>query len=225
MSMEPNHDEAIDKALAALRHAIPPEGMNARIAQRLAQTPAPAPGRSNLFHSSTLTGAWGRGAATGAATAMLAMGLLLLATHLLRTRSTPTQRPNLTVNKGAATPAIVPVSASLSRPADAQPATGALNSPCVRETPLSLRRTSATPIETQVRADRVAEVTAPSHPAPELPLTAEERELVHLARTADPQVLATINPETQAKLLAEEAAEFEHFFAPPPTSSAKQNNE
>jgi hypothetical protein len=156
---------------------------------------------------------------------MLATCLLLFATHLLRTRPTPTQRPNLAENKSAATPAIVPVSASLSRPADAQPATEARNSPCARETTFRLRRTAAAPIETTLRADRVAEVTAPSHPAPELPLTAEERELVHLARTADPQVLATINPETQAKLLTQEAAEFEHFFAPPPTPAAKQNNE
>jgi hypothetical protein len=225
MSMEPNHDEAIDKAFAALRNTAPPDGMNARIARRLAQTPPPAPGRWNLFRGSTLTGAWCRGAAAGAATTVLATGLFLFAAHLLGTRPAPTQTPNLAATASTAAPAIVPVSGPVSGLISGQPATQAPNSPCPRETTFRLRRTAATPIETTLHADRVAEVTAPSHPAPELPLTAEERELVRLARTADPQVLATINPETQAKLLAQQAAEFEHFFAPPPTPSAKQNNE
>jgi hypothetical protein len=47
-------------------------------------------------------------------------------------------------------------------------------------------------------------------------LTAQERELVRLAQTADPQLLAALAPETQAKLDAQETDNFNKFFAPPP---------
>jgi hypothetical protein len=57
---------------------------------------------------------------------------------------------------------------------------------------------------------------APSHPAPVLPLTAQERALVRLAQTADPKLLASLTPETQAKLEAQEADDYNKFFAPPP---------
>jgi hypothetical protein len=61
-----------------------------------------------------------------------------------------------------------------------------------------------------------AETTAPSKPAPELPLTAQERELVRLARSVDPNQLVALDDTTQAKMEAEDAAEFERFFTPPP---------
>ena len=58
------HDEAIDKVLTALRDAAPPQGMEARIAQRLAQTPSPAPasafGWRALFTSSAMAATWWR---------------------------------------------------------------------------------------------------------------------------------------------------------------------
>ncbi len=56
---------------------------------------------------------------------------------------------------------------------------------------------------------------APSHPAPVLPLTAQERALVRLVQTADPKLLAALSPETQAKVEAQEADNYNKFFAPP----------
>jgi hypothetical protein len=59
-----------------------------------------------------------------------------------------------------------------------------------------------------------AEIEA-SHPAPAMGLTAQERELVQLARTGDAKDLAALGPEMRAKAEARDAAEFQKFFAEP----------
>jgi hypothetical protein len=80
-----------------------------------------------------------------------------------------------------------------------------------------------------LRAESYAENSAPSHPAPEMPLTAQERALVRLAQTADAKDVGTLDPDTEAKLEERDAAEFKRFFAPlftpPPTPPATETNE
>jgi hypothetical protein len=50
---------------------------------------------------------------------------------------------------------------------------------------------------------------------PEPPLTREERELVRVARRGDVNELASLNPEIRERLDAEDAAQFQRFFAEP----------
>jgi hypothetical protein len=194
MNTEPNqNDNAIDKTLAALNTAAPPEGLEARIAHRLQQQPTPAlPWRDRLT-GFTLSAAWWRGAATGAAFALLAVTAVLLLQH----KTPPPHR--IAVNAPTHAPTITPVNAPES-----------LN-PCAH--PAILRTHTPAPAPT-------TEIAAPSHPAPVLPLTPQERELVRLAQTADPRALATLNSEHQAQLEAENAAQFEKFFTPPPPPPA-----
>jgi hypothetical protein len=54
-------------------------------------------------------------------------------------------------------------------------------------------------------------IRAISHPAPAAPLTKEERILLSIAHTGDPQELAMLNPEIRAQQEAESEAEFERF--------------
>ncbi len=223
MSNDPNpHDEIIDKVLAALRDAVPPEGIEARITHRLVQNPTPANRSTHRWRyrltGSAVAGAWWRGAIAGAATALLTVGVFFLAAHLLQTNSTP-QVAKLVPSQGSSIPAVIlahnPINSSA---AEAQ--TDRCTSHAV------LRLPTATPSTSQrLRAETRIDTTAPSHPAPALPLTAEERELVQIARTGDPKTLATINPETQAKLQAQESAEFEKFFAPTPVPPAAGSHE
>jgi hypothetical protein len=65
---------------------------------------------------------------------------------------------------------------------------------------------------------------APSHPAPVLPLTAQERALVRLVQTADPKLLAALSPETQARVDAQEADNYNKFFAPAPAPPQPADN-
>jgi hypothetical protein len=60
-------------------------------------------------------------------------------------------------------------------------------------------------------------------------LTAQEQQLVRLARTGDAKELAPLDPEMRAKAEARDAAEFQKFFAEPvgadATPAPKVDNE
>ncbi len=53
-------------------------------------------------------------------------------------------------------------------------------------------------------------------PPPPLPLTDQEKLLLQLAQTRDPDQLALLNPEIRARQQAADEAEFQTFFKPPP---------
>jgi hypothetical protein len=55
------------------------------------------------------------------------------------------------------------------------------------------------------------DMRVPSHPAPEAPLTNEEKLLLRAVHLGDPQVMAMLNPEVQAREEAESEAEFQKF--------------
>ena len=104
------HGMALDRVLEAMRDAVPPEGLEARIAQRLQQhaaAPAAAPFRwRNVFAISAPTGEWWRGAITGAAAVLLLTAAFALAGHLLQTN--PDRRSmamNSTANRSVASAA------------------------------------------------------------------------------------------------------------------------
>ncbi|MGA1981309.1 MAG: hypothetical protein ABSG84_02465 [Acidobacteriaceae bacterium] len=183
MNTEHQPDNAIDKTLAALNTAAPPEGLKARVAHRLAAQPAPAHLWRDRFPA-----AWWRGAATGAAFALLAVTAVLLLQH-----KTP-PRSHIAVNLPTHAPTTTPVNAPESLTPCAQPAI----------------------LRTHTPAASPATEIAASHSIPASPLTSQEREILRLAQTADPRALATLNPEHQAQLEAENAAQFEKFFTPPP---------
>jgi hypothetical protein len=203
-----NHDDAIDKTLAALKTASPPQGMEARILQRMQQHASAAPAEfrwRDMLTGSALAAAWWRGALSGAATAMLLVGALLLAQHSLRTKQPAVSQIAVTRNLA---PAALPVTAS----APNAPSRESRANPCAT---LGLPRTAH--IVPAYRAETLPSASfTPSHPAPVLPLTAQERALVRLVQTADPKLLASLEPETQAKVEAQEADDFNKFFAPPP---------
>jgi hypothetical protein len=52
---------------------------------------------------------------------------------------------------------------------------------------------------------------AASHPAPEAPLTQEERLLLRIVHRGDPEELAMLNPQIRAQRDAESEAEFLKF--------------
>jgi hypothetical protein len=212
------HDAAIDKVLAALKDAAPPEGMEARIAQRLqrhASAPEAAFRWRDLLAGSSLSGAWWRGAFAGAAAAMMAAcAVLLFLHHSQETRQQPTQNDDVAVRSAMpaiATP-VVQGEGDSARPKGepCPPASGTMQ----------LRRTTPTPKPALLRV-----AGTERHPLLAEPLTAQERGLLLLARTADPQQLAILDPEAQAKLKAQDAEEFEKFFAPPAPPKTQQETE
>ena len=61
----------------------------------------------------------------------------------------------------------------------------------------------------------LAEMQAPSHPAPPVPLTEEERMLLRIAHPTTLMELAMVDPVLLKNEDAREKAEYEEFFAPP----------
>ena len=150
---------------------------------------------------------------TGIATAMLLVGTLLLAQHTLRTKPAQVAISHVATTHYLA-PAVVPVAASA-------PNGASHTNPCA--TPSQLQTTRAVPV---YRAESSFSASfAPSHPAPVRPLTAQERALARLVQTADPKLLASLEPGAQAKLQAQEIDDFNKFFATPPTPPQPADSE
>jgi hypothetical protein len=218
------HQDALEKVLAALRDADPPEAMEARITHRLQQhatAPPAAPFRwRDIVANSAPTAAWWRGAITGAAAVLLVTATFLLAGHLLQTypdRAT-------TATNGAANRNIAPDATLVNDSPHGAPGGETRAQPCAH--PAIMRTASVVPIYTSdaLRAETRVESDAPSHPAPPLPLTDQERALIRLVQTASPRQLAVINPEEYANLEAQSALKFERFFAPPAPLPAVEAN-
>ncbi len=240
-------DQSIDRTLTALRSAAPPEGMEARIADRLAARGVPHSSRlggmSGILAALLPQSAWLRGALTGAVAASLAFAALLFATHLTHPHPSQSVELNSPALKGR----------GFSRAVSATQAEGALApesiSPCApplthaapailsrvphssrgllrdeweeqRRVPHPSSAWVGTATTTSHAAHLIPASFAPSHPAPPAPLTAQERALVQLVRTATPAELAALNPATQEKADADREAAFQKFFAPPPEPPA-----
>jgi len=200
--IEPN--ETVDKVLAALRNATPPEGMEARIAQRLHAVPSAGP------PVSTFSAIWWRGAFAGAATAALATAVLFFAFHRLAIPANHSQSAANITHHQPTQPNTAPKVSTARED----------RTLCASPSVLQAQNPTSTPFDKTLRAETRIESAAPSYPAPALPLTAQERALAQLVRTADPKQLAALTPEQEAKVDAEKAAEFARFFAhptPPPS--------
>jgi hypothetical protein len=209
-----NHDDAIDQTLAALKTAAPPDGMEARILQRLQHhVPAAEFRWSDLFARTALAAAWWRGALSGAVTATLLVGALLLAQHSLRTKHGQVAISQVVSTHNLA-PAALPVAASSPNAPSHDTSGCPIHAQVYRAW---VGSTAEGPNQQQVHRAWVGSSAseAPSHPAPVQPLTEQERALIQLAQNADPKLLAALSPETQARIEAQEADNYNKFFTPP----------
>lgn len=194
--MKDDRRDEVDAVLQALGRAQAPEGLEARVVQGLA-----ARMDAELAAARVARGAWWRGAAAGFAAAGFAAGVVMLGGHLVRGR----ESAGMTA---AARVTVVGQRAQRSAVVDArdlndrrEPCTGA---PVLRVASVgSEQRLGAVRIE---GASKGTGILAS-------PLTAEERGLVRLAQSGDLKELATLNPEVRERLEAEDAAQFQSFFA------------
>lgn len=217
------HGDALDKILAAVRDAAPREGMEARITdqlQRQATTPPASPFRwRDAFVNSAQTGEWWRGAITGAAAVLLMTATFLLAGRLLQTRPDRIPMVRNSTDRSVATAGTYVTTSPFGIPASEARA-----QPCAHPTILRAANVVPTYSTDGLNAETRLESDAPSHPAPPLPLTTQERALIRLVQTASPRQLATLNPEEYAKLEAQSALKFEKYFAPPAPPSTADGN-
>ncbi len=174
-----SHDQQLDRVLNALRDTPPPSGLAARVNARLLQA-TESPARRTLFASPQHI-AW-----AGAACAAV-LALAVLATHY---------QPAPTVaDLSSETPA-TQASPSLPVPAAAQVAPRF----SVGSHTASLKIEGVLTPEPAPDAIALAETLAPSHPAPPLPLTAQEALLLRSTRQGEPIEVAELETRRESVL-------------------------
>ncbi len=224
MENSENSDDAIERVLAGLGNAEPPAGMDQRILQAVRDN-APEKRRRSLplsWRTFWAAASPVRKPATGTARWSLAAAAVVLVSSLacwtaLRNHSAVSDHQ--AVSPLPATPDVHATTVSPQLPS--QPRS------VLR---VAERTPDRAPDRTNARhASRVREVPsanpdsmgAGNHPAPEAPLTEQEKLLLRLAHKNDPVELAVLNPVLWAARDAEEKAEVKKFFEPPTTAEDK----
>jgi hypothetical protein len=204
-----NSEEAIEKVLAGLRDVDAPEGMERRILNSLDESlDAVRDGESRGMSVWSMAGGrviWGVALA----------GAFVLAVAI------PTMR-RIGRTSGESRGSIAPVESMRGvAPVKAQPR---VNSEAVANSGLQVSTGAhARPME-GAKAQRtdvhdmdalaLEEMRAASQPAPPLPLTKQERLLLHVAHEGGPDELAVLDPAKRAAQDREERAAVERFFEP-----------
>ena len=191
-------DQTIDKALAALRQATPPDGIEARIEHRLLQHQRAAalrPGWRDTLRGSTIAGGWLRGAFSGAC---FATGIIAVLLSLHHPKSTVTPAAPINAYSG-----FIQTFPKLAVEQHSRPCTP------------TILQANAPPA---LQSTEIARGALPeNHRQPlELPLTRQERDLVRLVHIAGPEQLASMSTEERVRTEAQEEASFDKFFTPPP---------
>jgi hypothetical protein len=191
-----NSEETIGKVLAGLRDTEAPQGMERRILAAIEE---------RASHPSAATPRWAWSVAMAGVVAACLL-LAVSAIHRHEHPSTQAQQPAVFAN-------------SLSTNGSAA---GTQQASLLPHEPIAPTRT---PARTAVPAQKalpisagdallLREMRAPSHPAPEAPLTNEEKMLLRAIHLGDPQVMAMLNPEERARQEAMSEAEFQNFVEP-----------
>jgi len=211
MNQTSQSDALIDHVLTGLRDTVPPDGLETRIAHRIqeaaeAHTPPLFVFILNVVKDPRiLLAAAPRYTLAGTATAGAAIAVLLAASLIASNlhRSLPAH-PVSTASTAHPAPAPQTIAAQKSRPlpvASFKPP--AQRNPSRLPTPLC----DCDPIA-------LAESNAPSHPAPQMPLTQQERLMLSVLRSGNQEEIAALNPTERDASLARDRADFQHFFAP-----------
>jgi hypothetical protein len=208
-----NSEEAIARVLAGLRDADVPVGMERRILEALEdQTPEQTRLGWRWFRPM-----WLVTAAYPVATSSLVCGVALAGLFaavslgipaIRRLGHAPAQSKMNQVPAGSM-PLVTPEAAkSVELPLSGSSARS------VRK--MNLRAPKEIP-DSDRDSDSVAlsEMRAPSHPAPPMPLTEQERLLLRIAHKNDPVEMAVLDPMRRAARDAEEGVAFQSFFGPP----------
>ncbi len=193
-------DEAIDRVLAGLRDSEAPAGMEGRILQamqaRVAAEPVEKPGLWS----------WPRMAGCGA----LLAGLLVVVAVLVPHRGHTSGQERVVAKQVAAAPAMA---AEPPRPVMQARVRDRLAEPVL----IHAKRAIVIPkadVDSNAAEDALAqeEMLAPSHPAPPLPMTTQEKLFRQAVIGEDFDELAMLNPEERDKANAKADDEFKNFF-------------
>jgi hypothetical protein len=197
-------DEDIDRLLNALRDTEPPDGMQHRILQH---TRHHTPQRHSWRTRLTL-----RLKARPWAIALSCAAIL--ASTIYWTALLPHPTPHELAKESGA-----PSSAT----ASSSPKVGNRDSDPPSITPPRKNKKPTTPNLTNQHPNSLDQLAAQNHPAPELPLTDQEKLLLRLAHRYDPVEIVALNHPPMASHDAEDKEEVKRFFEPPTTEMTNES--
>jgi hypothetical protein len=189
-SCSQNTDRSIDQLLHALGNIEPPTRLEERTAERVAARLSAATGRdtSRRFYF--------------AASSVAALAVLILAIAALHSRPKPAAIAQL-----PQAPVLEPQFATQPRKLVAVHPTPSQHALPVVAPTLPIASTDPDTIA-------LAETLAPSHPAPPLPLTSQERLMLRILRSGEQEEIAALIPAERDALFAQDQAAFNEYFAP-----------
>jgi len=218
--------QAIDRVLIGLRDAEAPAGMEDRVLRNLeAHREAYRRRRGSAFGLSLLKGIRVPGPSRprwAFASPYIAVGTALAAGAALAALMAAVSFVHSTGRGAAPISAQSAANPTASRLPDA-PGEPHRPSPNLPSRPVrGAKDASASPSAPLSDEDALAlaEMLAPSKPAPPLPLTPQEKMLAEVVHRGEPEELANLSPEFRAKEMELSRAEFRDFFEPSP---AKDN--
>ncbi|SNT31293.1 hypothetical protein SAMN05421770_107120 [Granulicella rosea] len=225
MNASEKHEQAIEKVLGGLREVQAPAGLEQRVLRRVAEMEAagPRPVWQPVWLASL---GRGRSMAYGlAVAALIAGGAALLAVRRpvrmgldsaqgFSAARTAEDAPDASKNRQRHEPRQGAFAALRTTSSLGDGRQKAIRSKRLSGVFSDARR-PATP-EDAAESKALSDTLAASHPAPPMPLTEQERLLLKIAHTGDPEELAALNPELRDRALAKGAADFRAFFPPPP---------
>ena len=217
---EANPDGVIDRVFSGLREAEPPQGMQQRVirAARERAGVRKRPFFPFLFENKS---AWIVAAmivAGVAAVACWTIVRLINATQIAQHAPTPTSPPALS---GSLLTVVPPAHLAPAVPLAVR--SSLASAPGTRLRPISVKQRSSLasntdPDEPGIDQDALArsEMNEPSHPAPPMPLTEQEKLLIRILGKGDPVELAMLDPGIRNIRATGDKADFDRFFKQPP---------
>lgn len=206
-------DESIDSLLAGIRNAEPPAGMGRRILQTLQQRVSTETARTGPKWSGLARPVLWSAASSLVVAVLITLAVRFPALHRRAADPTPKSATQAAVITSPKATGIPEEADGLEQDGTRANAANWLNA---SHGPARATAVRALPPQDAEDAIALAEMRAPSHPAPPMPLTEQERLLQHVAQSGDPQQMAALDPGVRAKQEIEAKAEVEAFFRPPP---------
>ncbi|HLI76572.1 MAG TPA: hypothetical protein VKV02_06460 [Acidobacteriaceae bacterium] len=239
--MTPQETELVlDRTLRALGHANPSTGFTGRLQARLAQPAAAPPTRPNRVFFRPLHQVFAFSVVALLCTVAIlrshtrpAIHVTVLHSRLGAGPNSPTRvEPTLAAKHSPARRVRTPEPGNLSLGGGIGP-TGLSNSPTIApRLPLPSLDAAKVPDAilvpppeptSAIDAQAVADLHAPSLPAPPRPLTSQERLVALMLRQGEKHDLAELDPSQTSAFLATEQAAFQQFFEPAKTLTPQEN--
>jgi hypothetical protein len=212
-----NSEDSIEKVMAGLRDSEPPSGMELRIFTAV-QKRASERYKASWWQRTSTGMSWRLRGSLLQSGAVLAAIVIVLSARFYRSGE---KSPLSSITTS-------PRNLTAAHPAESSFPTASATPEAEIKRPALITTTPHQSIHVQrvqsIRAEdslALREMMAPSHPAPPMPLTKEEKLLLRVVHKGDPAELAMLDPEVRARLIADSRAEFQKFFEPATTREAQ----